>query len=130
MNLDFFGASGDAYGLWLLRIVIAIIVLVHAAPKLEKPREVAGFFHMRPGTIIFLGVLEILAAYGLIFGYHVELAAALLIIIGLGALLAKVIHLDTPFASREAHGWEFELLLVAACLAILLTGGGAIKLAY
>lgn len=130
MNLDLFGLAGDAYGLWLLRVVIALVILYHAAPKLEQPRQIGKIWKMRPGTIVFLGTLEILAAYALIFGYHLELASAVLIVIGLGAMLAKITHWETPFSSATSTGWELELLMVAGLLAILLTNGGTIKLAY
>ncbi len=52
--------------------------------------------------------------------------AVLLIIVMLGAIYHKMFKWNTPFSALDKMGWEFDLVLLAANLAILLSGGGAI----
>lgn len=80
-----------------------------------------------PAAVIFvLGAVELLSSIGLILGIYTQLAALLLGIVMIGAIGMKKIKWSIPFAAADKTGWEFDLVLLAASIAILLGGGGAI----
>ena len=74
----------------------------------------------------FLSLAEIAGGLALIFGVLTQLAAIGLAVIMLGAIYYKMKVWKKKFS--EAGGWEMDLLLLAACLVILFSGGGAINL--
>ncbi|MBX4211598.1 MAG: DoxX family protein [Candidatus Yanofskybacteria bacterium] len=110
-------------GLFILRVVVGIIFIVHGLPKIRKPEMMSAM--MPKGAVMLLGLVEILSAIGLIVGYQVRQAAALLVVVMLGATYFKIFKWKTAFWSHQSTGWEFDLILLAANLAIILTGGGS-----
>lgn len=114
------------WGIFLLRLAVAIVFLVHGWQKLAmwkmKPSE-----QMKKGMLNlmrFLSVAEILGGLALIFGVFAQLAAMGLAIIMLGAIYYKIKVWKKKFS--EPGGWEIDFIILAATLAIILTGGGAI----
>ena len=63
---------------------------------------------------------------GLIFGIYTQVAALLLAIVMIGAIKMKAMRWHVPFIGMTNTGWEFDLILLAANIAILLTGVVAI----
>lgn len=106
-------------GLLLLRVAIAAIFLYHGLPKLKGKMGTA---------FLVLGVVESLAAIGLLLGIYIQLSALLLAIVMVGAIYMKVTKWQTPFSAMDKMGWEFDLILIAGNVAILLGGGGSIGL--
>ena len=78
------------------------------------------------GMIFLLGTVESLSSLGLILGIYTQLAALLLSSVMIGAIKMKTMKWHVPFMGMTNTGWEFDLTLLAANLAILLTGGGVI----
>ena len=78
------------------------------------------------GVILLLGMVELLSSLGLIFGIYTQVAALLLAIVMIGAIKMKAMKWHVPFIGMTNTGWEFDLILLAANIAILLTGGGSI----
>lgn len=115
-------------GLFLLRLVIGLIFIYHALPKLKNPKGMAAMIGMPAGMIFMLGLIESLSALGIILGVLIQLAALLLAIVMVGAIFMKIRKWGVPFAAMDKTGWEFDLIILAASLAILFTGGGAITL--
>ena len=115
-------------GLFILRLVIGIIFLYHALPKLKNPRGMAQGMGWPSGVIVLLGTVEFLSSLGLIFGIYTQLAAVLLGIVMIGAIKMKTMKWHVPFMGMTNTGWEFDLTLLAANIAVLLTGGGLIGL--
>lgn len=115
-------------GLFILRLVVGIIFLYHATPKLKNSRGMAAAMAMPGGMIFLLGVMEALFALGIIFGVLTQLAALLLGLIMVGAIFMKIGKWGVPFAAHDKTGWEFDLIILAATVAVLLTGGGSIGL--
>lgn len=115
-------------GLFLLRLVIGIIFLVHALPKFKHPKAmaegmgVAGMGFM----IVVLGLVELVSALYVIFGFYTQLGSLLLSCVMIGAITMKVAKWNTPFMAQDRTGWEFDLVLLAANLAIVFVGGGSI----
>ncbi len=107
---------------------MAVVFLVHGLPKLKKYKEMSGGMGM-PGWFVFgLGAVESLSAVAFILGFYVQLAAVALAIAMVGAVYFKIVKWGMSFTMIGATGWEFDFVLLAANVAILLTGGGNIGL--
>ena len=113
-------------GLLLLRIAIAIIFLFHSLPKLSKPKAMSVMMGMPAGMIFMLGMMEAVTSLGLVFGVYTQLSALILAIVMVGAIGMKAMKWHVPFAAMDKTGWEFDLILLFASIAILLGGGGSI----
>lgn len=113
-------------GGFVLRLAVAIIFIYHALPKLKNTKGMAAAMGMPAGMILMLGLVELAASLGLIFGLYTQLSALLLAIIMVGATGMKMMKWKVPFAALDKTGWEFDFILLAASLAILLGGGGTV----
>lgn len=124
------------YGLLALRVVLGLVIAAHGAQKLFgwfgggglRPTADA-FAHMRyraPFLVALIGALTELGA-GLLFaaGFLTPLAA-----LGIGAMMINataVAHWSNGFWAHKG-GWEYNLLIYAAVIAIVATGPGAISI--
>lgn len=113
-------------GLLVLRLAVAIIFIYHAMPKLKNAKGMAAMVGMPSGMVFMLGLVELVASIGLIIGLYTQLSALLLAIVMVGAIGMKMMKWGMPFAAMDKTGWEFDLILLAASIAILLGGGGTI----
>ena len=113
-------------GLLLLRLAIAAIFIYHAMPKLKNAKGMAQMVGMPAGMVLMLGIVEFVASVGLIVGFYTQLSALLLAIVMVGAIGMKMMKWNVPFAAMDKTGWEFDLILLAANISILLGGGGVI----
>lgn len=113
-------------GLLLLRITIAIIFIYHGLPKLSKTKAMSAMMGMPAPMIFMLGMVEILASLGIALGVFTQVSALLLAIVMVGAIGMKSMKWGVPFAAMDKTGWEFDLILLFASIAILLGGGGSI----
>jgi len=113
-------------GLLILRLAVAIIFIYHALPKLKNAKGMAQMIGMPAGMIFMLGGIEFLSSVGLALGIYTQLAAVLLAIVMIGAIYFKTAKWHMSFAAMDKTGWEFDLILLVANVAILLSGGGSI----
>lgn len=113
-------------GFLTLRLAVAIIFIYHALPKLKNAKGMAQMVGMPAGMILILGAVEFLSSAGLVLGIYTQLASVLLGIIMIGAIYFKITKWHVSFAAMDKTGWEFDLILLAANIAILLSGGGSI----
>ncbi|MBI2623474.1 MAG: DoxX family protein [Candidatus Liptonbacteria bacterium] len=113
-------------GLLILRLAVAVIFIYHALPKLRNASGMSQMMGMPAGMIFMLGLVEAVSSLGMIFGIYTQLAALLLGIVMIGAIGTKMMKWRVPFAAMDKTGWEFDLILLAANIAIVLGGGGAI----
>lgn len=113
-------------GLFILRLAVAIIFIYHAWPKLKNAKVMAQMMGLPAGAVLALGLVELVASIGLIIGFYIQLSALLLAIVMVGAIKMKKMKWRVPFAAMDKTGWEFDLILLAASIAILLGGGGTI----
>ena len=113
--------------LLILRLVVAVIFIYHALPKLKDSQSMAKMVAMPAGMVLMLGMMELLAAMALILGVWSQLAALVLAVIMIGALGMKIMKWHVPFGAMDKTGWEFDLILLAASLVIIVTDGGQIN---
>ena len=110
-------------GLFLLRLAVASVFLLHGWMKLSNSKAVGPAFTA-------LGAVETLSSLSLITGLYTQFAAAALSIVMLGALYHKIFKWKMKFIEEKATGWELDLVLLAAALFILTFGPGSITLAF
>lgn len=124
------------YGATILRIVVGIIYLMHAYLALVRtPAGTAAFLGQigLPAPALLAWVLILVHGLGglfLILGLWARWAAAANALVMVVALLK--VHLAQGFFLRvvgdgqRVGGFEFVLLLLAATVALILTGPGAL----
>ena len=104
------------WGLLALRLAIGIIFLYHGTSKLKN---IASFFG-------FIGIMETIGSIAVLAGFLTQLAALGLGIIMLGAIYKKINEWHIPFWAKDNTGWEFDLMILGGCVALLFLGGGSI----
>ena len=130
MNMQYYLASlfqfGD-WGLLALRIAVGVIFLYHGAHKFgmwkmaPSPQMPAGMLWI----MRFLSIVEPVGGLAVLLGFMAQPAAAGLGIIMLGAIWFKIKKWGIPFSASDKGGWEFDFMILAACVAILLLGAGS-----
>ena len=117
-------------GIFVLRATVALIFLVHGFWKIKNSPSVAKSSGMPESDWFFmlLGWIEALAALALLSGIFTQAAAALLGLIMIGAIYFKVVTWKIPFTAHDKTGWEFDLIILAACIFIVFAGAGRIAL--
>ena len=117
-------------GILLLRIVVGITFLVAGYLKLTGgPAGFGGFLGSLgvplPGLFAWIVTLvELLGGLALILGIGTRIAAPLLVI---DMFFAIVLVKGTNGFQNGDGGYQFELLLLAACLLFALAGAGKLS---
>ncbi len=114
---DMFFLSYGNWGVLALRLVIAIVFIVHGSKKLGDLKSFMGF----------IGICETLGGLALLFGFLTQLASLGLGIIMVGAIYKKTQEWHVPFTAMNKMGWEFDLALLGGLLALLTLGAGTIS---
>lgn len=78
--------------------------------------------------VVLLGIVELVGSLSILIGIRAQIGAILLGAVMLGALYFKTSVWKIPFTGQNINGWEFDMLLLAANLAIIFTGAGAIAM--
>ena len=115
-------------GLLLLRLMVAAVFfasgLSHVRDRAERSKSIGA----TPGFTLFLGSAELLGSVGVALGILIQLAAAGLILIMLGAIQKKIFVWKTGFWGGRGYGWHYDLMLAVMNLVIVVTGGGKLVL--
>lgn len=115
------------WGLLLLRLTIGVIFVYHGMLKwqIEEPNTI----------MTILKFAEPLGGIAMIIGVLTQLASLGLTIIMLGAIYMKMssfgqatLNPSGTFAPQGGTGWEFDLMILAGCVAVMLMGAGKISL--
>jgi len=107
-------AMYSGWGMWFLQFAVGVIFIYHGWPKWKKMKQ---FFSIGGGLH---GLVEVIAGLAVIVGFHVRSAALLLAVIMVGAIYFKKFKWHIPFSSHTTTGWEFDLILLAACLYLVV----------
>jgi putative oxidoreductase len=121
------------YDMWpvlILRLALGIIFLAHGWPKLRDLRANAKNFDamgFKPGKLFgtVAALLEFFGGLALILGLFTTVVAGLLALQFIVIILwkwAKKIPL------KGTNGWELDLIILAALIALFSLGGGAFSL--
>jgi putative oxidoreductase len=109
------------YGPLPIRVLTGIIFIAHGIPKLLDIPGTQHFFSYAgfpPEMAVLIALLEVIGGFTLLFGILTRISAILFIIEMIGATLT--VKLSKGFAS----GYDFDLLIVAVSISLLLTGPG------
>lgn len=115
-----------------LRIVLGAIFIVHGLPKLKNLKGTADMvtsIGFRPGMFwaFMLAASEFFGGILLVVGLASRVAAAFLVIAMLVATGAKIFVWKIPFTKGQEAGWEYDAMLLAGLVAVLLLGSGNIS---
>ncbi|HVO28595.1 MAG TPA: DoxX family protein [Candidatus Paceibacterota bacterium] len=118
----------DQWPVLILRVALGIIFIAHGWPKLRDLKRNAKNFDamgFRPGALFgtMAALLEFFGGIALIVGLLVGAFSALF-------ALEFAVILIWRWAKRSplVGGWEFDLLILAAVIALFALGGGAFSL--
>jgi len=120
----------EQWGLLTLRISLGVIFAYHAIPKLKMPGAMAKGIGWLSGFVIILGLVEFFSSLAVILGVYTEVGAFFLGVVMLGALYYKIFKWKIPFYVMDKTGWEFDLILLGAAIALLFIGAGLYSLDY
>ena len=117
-------------GLLMLRLAVATIFLVHGLMKRRmwqpNPPMAGGMLQIMK----FLAIVEPLAAVAIAVGLLTQIAALGCVMIMVGAIYLKMQVWKIPFRADNNTGWEFDLVLLAACAVLFVSGAGVWALDY
>lgn len=119
-----------AWGVLVLRIFVGVIFIYHGFPKIRMPHFLAGAMGKSKAFVFLLGLGEFFSGILLILGLYTEIAALFIALVMLGAWWHKQFKWKIPFSDMSKMGWEFDLVLLGAAVALLLIGAGGISLDY
>ena len=125
-------ATDNGAGALALRVPVGVIFAAHGAQKLfgwfggyglEGTGQFFGSIGLTPGYLMALlaGLVEFFGGLALVFGILVRPAAAALAFAMLIAVFA--VHWSKGFFASNG-GYEYALALLAASVALVLTGAG------
>ena len=112
-------------GMLLLRLVLALVFLVHAYPKLTNPSAMSKGMKWSTSLVFLLGLLEFLSALSVGLGFFTQVGSLGLVVVMIGALYYKTGKWKISFIGKNTTGWEFDLVILAAAIALLALGAGA-----
>jgi putative oxidoreductase len=109
----------------LLRLAIAAIFLYHGHQKWGMwSASPDGMPSMMVNLFRLLSIVEPLGGIALILGLFTRLASLGLGIIMIGAIYLKITMMNIGFATPTGPGWEFDLMILAGCIALFFEGAG------
>jgi putative oxidoreductase len=120
----------------VLRVMMGLVMFPHGAQKLlgwyggRGFSETIGMFtgNGMPWIVAFLVIIgESIGMLSLIAGFFTRFCAGSLVVIMAGAI--GLVHLKHGFfmnwfGQQTGEGYEYHLLVIAICAALMLTGGG------
>jgi putative oxidoreductase len=118
-------------GVLTLRVVVGIVMIAHALPKLFWKRKLYNEnwckeYGFPLGSVLLTGILQLAGGMALLLGVYTRLAALVLV---LNMLVATYIsiwkHGESFLSTPEGKGWDVNFLLVGALVALIFLGGGA-----
>jgi putative oxidoreductase len=120
---------GD-FGLIALRLGIGVIFLVHGTAKWKMWGMVPSEHLSASMLTIFkiLSIAEPLGAVAVIVGLLTPYAAFGLSIVMIGVINMKINVMHLSFMARQGTGWEFETMILAGLICLILVGPGEISL--
>ena len=117
--------SAFGYGLLPIRIIAGVTFIADGVPKsfgVSGGIRFLSICKFTPELFVPIAHLELIGGLAILLGILTRIASVLLIIELLGAILT--IKLSKGFIG----GYEFELLLIAICLSLVIMGPGKISI--
>lgn len=115
-------------GLFVLRLGVFLIFFYHGMGKLKMSAMMAQGLGWSKWKVIALGLVETVSSVLVLTGFHFRYGAVLLGLVMIGAIWYKIFKWKTGFSKMDGMGWEFDLILLAANVAIFFVGAGGWRL--
>ncbi|MEK7164447.1 MAG: DoxX family protein, partial [Patescibacteria group bacterium] len=93
-------------GLFILRLVMGVIFILHGWPKIKNHKSAAVAMGLPALLVLGVGLIESLGGLALILGLYTQIAAILIGLVMIGAIKMKTINWKTKFIVMGAMGWE------------------------
>jgi putative oxidoreductase len=115
--------------IFILRVSIGIIMLAHGVYKIQKKaffdKKWKDEYKLPHGSVLLNIVVQIVGAITLFLGIYSRYVSVILTLNMLVAWHICIWNHREPFLSTpEGKGWDFNLLLVVALVALILLGDG------
>ena len=138
--MEWLFVTSPSWSITVVRVVLGVIFFAHGA---QKVLGWFGGYGLKGTTRYFVSIglplpiaylvcfFEFLGGIGLVFGLFTRLAALAVIIVMIGAI-SKVhwqhgFFINWELRPGKGHGYEANLAFIAAALACLMAGGGALS---
>jgi len=113
----------------LLRLVIGLVFIIHGYPKFSAQQRKQGGAWLKSmglpgGFILFAAIVEFFGGLALVLGILTPVIASLSALWMLSTTWLSKIKMKKKFAS----GYEIDVILLVAALALALIGGGAFSI--
>jgi putative oxidoreductase len=122
-----FGIDTDFASL-ILRLALGSLFIIHGYPKLTSQRKMGEQWMksqgMPTGMVLFGGVAEFFGGLGLLAG----LLTPILAVLGALWMLSTTGFAKSKLKKKYAGGYELDITLFLAALAVALLGSGAFSL--
>lgn len=115
-------------GLFVLRLAVFLVFFYHGMGKLKMPAGMAQGMGWSKWKVMLLGTVETISSVLVLTGFHFRWGAVLLGLVMVGAIYYKIFKWKIKFSASSAMGWEFDLTLLAANIAIFFAGAGGWRL--
>jgi len=131
-----FISTGDDPGLFIARVMLALVFIPHGSQKLLGLFGGYGFSGTMaymtstglPAVAVFLIIMgESLGSLALLFGFFGRFMAFGIFMIMTGAVLLVHIHIGffmNWFGTQKGEGFEYHILAIALALLIMINGSG------
>ena len=116
------------WSILFLRIALGAIFIVHGMPKLKNSATMAAGMGMTASMVWAVGLAETVGGISVLVGLLAHIGALAIAVVMGGALHYKINKWNVPFSAMDKMGWEFDLILLAAALAIATVGAGTLSL--
>lgn len=110
-----------------IRILAGLTLILHGLPKITDISGVQSFFPnigLPPELAIPVALLEVIGGLAILFGILTRIDSGLFIIEMIGVVV--IAKLSKGFVG----GYELELLIMAICISLFITGPGKISIEY
>lgn len=132
--------TDNTTGFMFLRLSLAVVMFAHGAqkalglfggPGLDKTIEMfTSQYHFPMIVPLFVIAAEFLGSIGLVIGLLTRVAAlAIAVDIGVCAVLNHIQNgfFMNWFGNQMAEGYEYHILVLGICLALMIKGAGALS---
>lgn len=117
-------------GMLILRFSLGIVLIPHGVYKFQKKqffdKKWKEEYGLPVGSVLLTGIVQILGGAAIILGIFPRLSAVIQIVVMFVATWVSIWKHDEPFLSTpEGKGWDVNLLLIGALLALIFLGSGS-----
>lgn len=108
------------WGTRVLELSLAAVFLVHGWAKVKRPAAAAAVWGGNKMLGALHGWVEIAAAIAVATQFGTFFGSLVMIVVMLGAMYYKIFKWKMPFKADTTTGWEFDLVIFAGALTLLL----------